>query len=159
MSLSANLKGFHRTDLQLAAHAFTSQTLLALRAFCEESVIPDQAAFICRMVIQMHCCVQPSSHVCCRCYTMLHATSKPSCFVVRILHVTDRRAKSLRRTWKNMCLIWSTMRLLAGTCVNSRHLATLHDCLLNNQPQRHCSACDCNVDDTDCQRRFSLKKL
>lgn len=54
------------------------------------------------------------------------------------------QSKIAETTLKKYVLDMVNMRLLAGTRVNSRHLATLHGCLLNYQLKRPCSACGCN---------------
>ena len=104
-----------------------------------------------------------SSHLCGLDYTILHATPESSSVVARIMHVTGRRAMLLRRIAIKHVLNMVKLRLLAGTRVNSRHLATLHGCLLNYQLKGPCSACDCNQvgssdNDIGCEKGFSPKE-
>jgi len=180
--MSASLKGFHRTNSQPAVHACQMSDLRSRRCLHWAGFFNNERTCVRSVFLNTRSsgnslqygyrdapCVQPSSQACGRCRNFLHATLESSSVVVRIT-LQARRAKLLRRAfeWLYICLMWSTMRLMAGTRVNSRHeqhltTLTLHDCLLNNQLQRPCSACYCNQvssldNDTHSQERCSLKK-
>jgi len=160
----AFMKGFHRTDLHVrrCLHwaAFFEKGRTCLRSFgCNTRSSSNYLQHGTRAASAAPC-VQPKRWFV---WPWLHHSAEFSSVVARIMHVTGCRAKLLRRIWKNNVLDMVNMRLLAGTRVNSRHLATLHGHLLNYQLQRPCSACDCTQvgssdNDIGCQERFSLRK-